>query len=275
MPKSPRPRRGADPLALDDATVDRLLTGTLRAADAPPGYARVAELLAAAVAPPTPRELADQEPVLAELRAVARPRPRASIRRNRPPRRRLGLAVVVVAGALATGGAAAAATGHLPEPVRQVARGILSVPGRGPATPTPPEPSPGTRVAGSGGAGLAASPTGAPGQGPGSATAGPAAGPRLDGLCTAYLAGKGGQQGGKLDAAAFRALAVAAGGSDQVQAFCEDRQAAAAGSKKPKDSKPQDPPGGGGQGQGGPPATTGGGGGGAGGGGQGQGGPHG
>ncbi|HJU02568.1 MAG TPA: hypothetical protein VJ966_15350, partial [Actinomycetes bacterium] len=59
-----------DPLALDDASVELLLSGTLPADSAPPGYAGVARLLAAAVAPPTPRELAGQAAVLAELRAV-------------------------------------------------------------------------------------------------------------------------------------------------------------------------------------------------------------
>jgi hypothetical protein len=272
MRQPPHRRNGADPLALDDATVDRLLTGTLRAADAPPGYAKVAELLAATVAPPTPRELASQAAVLAELRAVTRARLAAATPPPRPRRRRrmFGLAAVVVAGALATGGAAAAATGHLPEPVRQAARSILTVPsGRPAATPTPPEPSPATRTPGTGGSALGASPsTVAPGRGPGATAAGPAAGPDLDGLCKAYLAGKGGEQGGKLDATAFRALSAAAGGDDQVTAFCQDRQAADAKSKKPKDSKPRDPPGGagqdgplaatggGGQGQSGPPATS-------------------
>ena len=80
-----------DPLALDDASVDRLLSG----AGAPPGYAGVARLLAAAVAPPTPEELAGQAAVLAELRAVTRDRRDAApARPPRPRRRRAGLAVV-------------------------------------------------------------------------------------------------------------------------------------------------------------------------------------
>ena len=42
-------RRSAfDPLALDDDTVERLLTGDLPPAQVPPAYAMVAELLAAA-----------------------------------------------------------------------------------------------------------------------------------------------------------------------------------------------------------------------------------
>jgi hypothetical protein len=127
----------ADPLALDDETVERLLTGELSPAQAPPGYAEVAALLAATTAPPTPDELAGQAAALAELRAATQPR-RAVVgfRRAAPPprRRRVGLVAAALVGALVTGGAAAAATGNLPAPVRQVARSILgSVDGAEPA----------------------------------------------------------------------------------------------------------------------------------------------
>ena len=255
MRQPPRLRPGADPLALDDAAVEGLLSGTLDAADAPPGYAGVAELLAATAAPPSARELAGQAAVLAQLRAVTRSRrPAVPAGLARPPRRRrrAGLAVVLVAGALAVGGTAAAATGHLPEPVRR----ILAAPG-GPATPRPPEPAPVAGPAGSGGADRAGSPsTAATGHAAG-AGAGSGHGPNLAGLCQAYLSGNGGEQGGKLDATAFRILARAAGGTDQTLAFCQRLQAAEA--KRLKDLKRQDPPGDGSQGQGAPPATTGGG----------------
>ncbi|HEX8135576.1 MAG TPA: hypothetical protein VF880_19365, partial [Actinomycetes bacterium] len=125
----------ADPLALDEETVERLLAGDLPPAQAPPGYARVAALLAATRAEPTPEELAGQSEVLAELRAVTRPRRAAAHTRRagahtrraaRPPRRRwVGLAAVALVGALVTGGAALAAGGHLPAPVRDAARSIL------------------------------------------------------------------------------------------------------------------------------------------------------
>jgi hypothetical protein len=255
-----RPRHGFDPLALDDISVDRLLTGTLAPASAPPGYARVAELLAATVAPPTPRELAGQASVLAELRAVTRTRASVALASPaRPPRRRrrrAGLAVVVVVGALATGGVAAATTGHLPGPVREAARSILTISGGGPATPTLPEPAPVTHAAGSGSAGPGAVPsTGAPGRQPASAATRPLARPKLERLCRAYLPGKGGQQGAKLDAAAFKALSAAAGGDDKVRTFCERLVPADSRQKAPKEPR-QDPPGGEDQGQGGPPAAT-------------------
>jgi hypothetical protein len=253
-----RPPDPADPLALDDVGVERLLTGTLPAAKAPPGYAGVAGLLAATVAPPTPEELAGQATVLAELRAVTRAR-RAAAPARRPRRRRAGLAVVVVVGALATSGVAAAASGHLPGPVREAARAILAIPGgedgpaasTGPGRPSAPGPGPAGSAAGADGERSA----GASGRGPVEA-AGPAAGPALEGLCRAVAARNGADQGGKLDAAAFQALAKAAGGAGKVPAFCQRLQASDAASKKPKEAKEpgrQDPPGGGGEGEGGPP----------------------
>ena len=261
MRRPTRPRHGFDPLALDDMSVDRLLTGTLVPASAPPGYARVAELLAATVAAPTPRELAGQASVLAEVRAVARTRSSVALAGSaRPPRRRrrAGLAVVVVVGALATGGVAAATTGHLPEPVRQAARSILAS-GGDPATPEPPEPAPVTTT-GSGGAGLGAAPsTGATASGLGAAASGSVAQPELEGLCRAFLAGKGGEQGEKLDATAFEALSRAAGGDDQMRTFCQRLVPVDAKQKEPKEPRQKVPPGNDDHGQGGPPATTGGG----------------
>jgi hypothetical protein len=252
-----------DPLALDDASVERLLSGTLPAASAPPGYAGVARLLAATVAPPTPRELAGQAAVLAELRAVTRGRRAASpARPGRPRRRRAGLAVVVVVGALATGGVAAA-TGHLPGPVREAARSVLG-PAGGAASPSPGQPAAGTVTASAGAAGSAS--TAGSGPRPGPAAAGPAAGPALDGLCRAFQAGNGGERAARLDATAFQELATAAGGPGQVAAFCEDLLAADTKAKGPKEAKPKDPPDDAGPGPVGPPADPGGSGDGAGGG---------
>ena len=271
--------RDAHPLALDEETVEQLLTGALPPTQAPAGYAKVAQLLAAAAAAPTPEELAGQEAALAELRAVARARPAAAMARvpARPPRRRrrTGLAVVVVVGALVTGGAAGAATGHLPGPVRDAARAITGAEIGTPASPTTGQPS--TSAAGTpnaSGAGATASrPGGAPGSGPGSTGAGVAAGPAPDpalkGLCLAYAAGEGADRGGKLDATALADLAKAAGGEEQVAAFCEDLlpgDQQLKETKKTKDTKkseqpnpsatgPQSPPAST-SGQGNPPAST-------------------
>jgi hypothetical protein len=165
--------------------------------------------------------------------------------------------VVVVVGALATGGVAAATTGHLPEPVRQAARSILASGGE-PATLEPPEPAP-VATTGSGGAGLGGAPsTGAPGGGLGAAASGSVAQPELEGLCRAFLAGKGGEQGEKLDATAFEALSRAAGGDDQMRTFCQ-RLVAVDAKQEPKEPRQNVPPGNEDHGLGGPPATTGGG----------------
>jgi hypothetical protein len=181
--------------------------------------------------------------------------------------------VVVVAGALVTGGVAGAATGHLPGPVRQAARSILGTTDGGtPSTSTQAgqPPAPVKRPAGAGG-GLGGARPGVPtGPGPGTTGAGPAAGPALGGLCQAFAqafaAGGGTQQGDKLDATAFAALATAAGGEDKVAAFCEDllpgdqklkEPNTTKDSKKPKDQEQPSPPGNADQGQGGPSTSTG------------------
>jgi hypothetical protein len=255
----------ADPLALDEETVERLLAGDLPPDQAPPGYAEVAALLAAASAPARPSELAGGAAALAELRAVTRARLRPARARRaerRSSRRRVRLAVVVVTGALATGGAAAAASDHLPGPVREAARSILVTVGAAqPTTPTPPSTVPGgTRAGGASRPG----PSGSTGAGPGPAGSGPVAGPGRKGLCEAYLASRD-HKGKNMDATAFRLLAEAAGGAGKIPAYCQDTRPAKTKPKADQQQTPPDDPGQG-QGQGGPGAGTGGGD-------QGQGGP--
>lgn len=242
----------ADPLALDEETVERLLAGDVPPDEVPVGYAEVAELLTAVVAAPSQEELAGKAKALAELEAVTRARqagltPR---RAGRPPRRRrVGLAVVVVVGALVTGGAAAAATGQLPGPVRDAARSILGAAGAEPVSPVQAgsSPAPRTQNTDAGGAGAGA-------QGPRSTGSGPAASSKVKGLCRAYVAGKGDEQGKKLDAAAFEALARAAGGADRIPAYCQEMDPdspAISGREHGPEEQPGDPK------HGGPPASTG------------------
>jgi hypothetical protein len=257
----------ADPLALDEETVERLLAGDLPPSQAPPGYAKVAALLAATAAPPTPEELAGQAEVLAELRAATRPRRAAAHTRRaarRPPRRRwAGLAAAALVGALVTGGVAAAATGNLPGPVQNVARSILGNDGGGgPVAPTEPGretaaagPSHTSTSTGRTDGSQGGQPAGAADHGTDPTAAGSPAGPDVEGLCQAFLAGKGAEQGKKLDATAFQALAKLAGGAEKITSYCEE---VLAGGATPKDGKPQQPPGSGqGHGQGGPPTSTG------------------
>jgi hypothetical protein len=260
-----RPFTDPDPLALDEETVERLLAGDLPPSQAPPGYAQVAALLAATAAPPTPEELAGQAEVLAELRAVTRTRRAGAHTRRaaRPPRRRwAGLAAAALVGALVTGGAAAAATGNLPGPVRNVARSLLGN-GGGAEPVAPTEPGQQPPAAGPSHASTSTStgpPDGSQGRQPAGAGGGPethptAAGPDVEGLCQAFRAGKGAEQGKKLNATAFQALAKLAGGADKIPSYCEQVLADRA---EPGEEKKQPPPGGGqGQGQGGPPTSTG------------------
>ena len=259
------PDPDADPLALDDDTVERLLSGTLPPGQAPPGFAKVAELLAAAAAAPSSAELAGQAAVLTELRAVTRGRPPAvgPSRRARTSRRRrrTGLAVVVAVGALVTGGVAGAATGHLPGPVRAAARTVLGSDGGTPSTSTQAgQPSGSVKPPAGSGGGLGGARSGGS-TGPGGA--GPAAAPNPEGLCQAFVSGNGAEQGGKLDATAFEVLARVAGGQERVGAYCQalvEKDQASGKPKGPKDTKqPKEPEqpspsGNGGQGQGGPPA---------------------
>jgi hypothetical protein len=178
-------------------------------------------------------------------------------------------------GAVATGGAAAAATGHLPGPVREVARSILAplgdgapAPPSGPGSPSEPGSPPGpVATGGPASAGATTGPqgsqaTGTTVRGPASTAAGSVASQETEGLCRAYLAGEGAEQGKKLEAPALRALARAAGGAEKIDDYCAELLPDQA---KPKDKKDQPPPGGqgqeqeqeNGQGQGGPPASTG------------------
>jgi hypothetical protein len=105
---------------------------------------------------------------------------------------------------------------------------------------------------------------------PGDHVAGPdASGAARHGLCQAWSAGQGDDHGKRADAPAFQALAAAAGGADQVAAYCEAElsDAAAHGERPaapadrspnrtapPTTGPPEDP--GKGNGQGGPPTTT-------------------
>ena len=255
----------ADRLALDEETVERLLSGDLPSSQVPPGYAQVAALLAATTAEPTPEEMAGRSGVLAELRAVTRPRRAGAHARRvaRPPKRRwAGLAAVALVGALLTGGVAVAAAGNLPAPVRDVARSILGGAGGDlePATPTRPDPRAAPDASSPASAGTVAGPKGPLPTGstvPGSSPkgAGPVAEPNRERLCKAYLASQDKDHGMKMDAAAFERLAEAAGGESRIPAYCKGTQP---GHPKSRDEK-QQPPGGQEQGQGGPSPGNGGG----------------
>ena len=95
------------------------------------------------------------------------------------------------------------------------------------------------------------------------ATGPDASGAARHGLCQAWLAGQGDEHGKRADSTAFQALAAAAGGADQVPAYCQaDADASATHGQRPTappSTRPAQRPDSGhqpGNGQNGPPTTT-------------------
>ena len=203
----------SDPLALDEGTAERLLAGSMDPADAPPAYRRVAEVLAAASAKPGPEELASEARAVRSLAKVARSVPHRAPSRRSPVLSKfisLKLATAATLGSLLIAGVAGAATGHLPAPAERVAQRMLgndkghSQDEHGKGDNSHSNTSQGPRGTGSG-------PTGPD-----------ATGPAKDGLCRAWQSGQGGENGLKDDSTAFKALAAAAGGADNIAEFCKD-----------------------------------------------------
>jgi hypothetical protein len=180
----------AEPPPLDPDTAERMLVGAVDPADAPPGYAAVVRVLAAATAGPTAAELAGEEEVVAAFSAVRRPL--APVRRKPVLGSLVSVKALVAAaaGVVTIGTAAAAATGALPDRAQEVAHRLVA------GVPAPAES---VRPASSGPSSDASSNAG---------------------LCRAWAAGQGGEHGKKLDATAFRGLATAAGGAGEVAGYC-------------------------------------------------------
>jgi hypothetical protein len=183
-------------------------------------------------------------------------------------------AAAALVAVLSLGGVAAAASGLLPDqasPVADQATATTGVDAAGHGLGK-------AATANLGGSAQAAT---ADGQGQASAAGPDATGAARAGLCRAWQAGQGGDHGRRMDAVAFQALVEAAGGADQVAAYCEDVTAgsnvdahgkgqasppsasAPPTSVSPPSSGPSADPGPpastgpGGHGQGGPPTTTG------------------
>jgi len=187
------------PPAAGQDLLERLLDGRLDPADAPSSYGELTRLLAAATAPATPEELTGEQAALAEFRALMPARPPTLVpRRAAMPSKLLTAkaALAALVAVLSIGGVAAAATGLLPGQVRPVA-----------------EQAPPTTAAARG--------------------LGKAAVADLDnatqGLCRAWQAGKGSDNGSRADASAFQALTAAAGGPEKVAGYCADVTAGSVG----------------------------------------------
>ena len=112
-------------------------------------------------------------------------------------------AAAALAALLSIGGVAAAATGLLPGQAEQAADQASSVTGAGAA-----------------------------GHGLGEAAVADLGAAARTGLCQAWQAGSGTDSGRRADSPAFRALAVAAGGADNVPAYCEDAAAGASADRQ-------------------------------------------
>src|SRR5215218_3329314 len=262
--------------AADQDLLERFLDGRLDPASAPPGYGGLARLLAAAIAPATPEELAGEQLAMAAFAAEMWSHPPTLVpRRTAVPRKILTMkaAAAALVAVLSLGGVAAAAGGLLPDQASPVAD-------QGPATTGADAAAHGLGKAAAANLGSADAGSAA-GQGRALAAGPDATAAARAGLCRAWQAGQGADHGRRMDAVAFQALAEAAGGADQVAAYCEDvaagsgadahRQSQASppsvsapptsvtppSSGPPADPGPPASTGPGGHGQGGPPTTTG------------------
>jgi hypothetical protein len=268
------PLEAAPPVA-DQDILERLLDGRLDPASAPPGYGRLARLLAAATAKAAPQELAGERLAMASFAAAMRSHPPTlSPRRIAVPRKVLTMkaAAAALVAALSLGGVAAAASGLLPDQASLVAD-------QAPATTAADAATHGLVPAAAANLGGAANAGSAAGQGRESAVGPDVTGAAGAGLCRAWQAGQGGEHGRRMDSVAFQALVDAAGGADGVAAYCEDVTAGASAEdhgkgqgsppsvsapptsvSPPSSGPPAGPPdskGSRGHGQGGPPTTTG------------------
>jgi hypothetical protein len=263
--------REAGPSAADQELLERLLDGRLDPGSAPSGYGGLARLLAAATALAAPEELAGEQRAMATFAAVMRSRlPTLVPRRTAVARKVLTMkaAAAGLVAVLSVGGVAAAASGLLPDQASPVAD-------QAPATTAADAAAHGLGKAAGANLGGSANAGSADGQGRESAVGPDATGAARAGLCRAWPAGQGGDHGRRMDAVAFQALVTAAGGADQVAAYCKDAttgastddhgnsQASPPSSGPPADpGRPADPgppasTGPGGHKQGGAPTTTG------------------
>jgi len=268
----------AAPPAADQDLLERLLDGRLEPASAPPGYGRLARLLAAATAKAAPEELAGERLAMASFAAAMRSYPPTLVPRRTPaPRKVLTMkaAAAALVAALSLGGVAAAASGLLPD------QAAAPVADQAPATTGADAAAHGLGQAAPASLGGAANAGATAGQGRESAVGPDVTGAARAGLCRAWQAGQGSEHGRRMDSVAFQALVETAGGADEVAAYCQDVTPGASAedhgkgresppnvsapptsvspssSGPPADPGPPASTGPGGHGQGGPPTTTG------------------
>jgi type IV secretory pathway VirB10-like protein len=131
---------GMDRFALDAGTAERLVSGAVDVADAPPEYRAVASVLLALREPPDSWELVGGPAVAERIAAtVSVARTERAVPRSRrfASRTRVAVASLVASGLALTGGLAAA--GALPDPAQRVASAVLDQVGI--SVPTGDEPA--------------------------------------------------------------------------------------------------------------------------------------
>jgi hypothetical protein len=142
--------RDMDRFALDAGTAERLVTGAVDVADAPPAYRGVARTLQALREAPDNTELFDEPAAVEQIAAAVALEQRVSAasrsRRRRSPVGRLAAGAVAALGLFVTGGLASA--GALPAPAQNVASEVLGAVGISvpagtddPAVDVPPTPT--------------------------------------------------------------------------------------------------------------------------------------
>jgi hypothetical protein len=183
-------------------------------------------------APAAPQELAGEQQAMATLATVLPSTPPTLVpRRTAVPRKVLTMkaaAAALVAG-LSLGGVAAAASGLLPDQASPVADQAPATTGADAAAHGLGQAAAGNLggAANAGNLGGATRAGSAAGQGRASAVGPDVSGAARAGLCRAGQAGQGADHGRRMDSVAFQALVDAAGGADQVAAYCEDVTAGA------------------------------------------------
>jgi hypothetical protein len=141
-------------------------------------------------------------------------------------------AAAALVAVLSIGGVAAAASGLLPDQASPVAD-------QAPATTGADAAAQGLGTAATAELGGSANAGAADSQGRASAAGPDATGAARAGLCRAWQAGQGADNGSRMDAVAFQALVAAAGGADQVGAYCQDAAAgSSAGAHGPNPASP-------------------------------------
>jgi hypothetical protein len=201
--------RSASP-SLDPATAERLLAGEPLDPQAAPEIDAVARLLASASGPASDAELAGEAAAVAAFVQVtggSAPAPTARRRKLMPASAlRSKAAIAIAAAAASLGGFAAAAYANaLPAPAQDAAHHLIG------ASAAHSHPTPRTDDDATDSAPTAATPTATP--------VGPdATGSAMFGLCTAYAAAS--VHGNPLNGVAFQNLAAAAGGAENIPAFC-------------------------------------------------------